>query len=72
MGVCGRVDLVCAFVRALVLFEIDAARRVAAVVRDRVFRAGAAMSIAARTAVRRLARFRVGTLVRGADTLGSG
>ena len=30
VGVCGRVNLVRAFVRALVLLEIDAARRVAA------------------------------------------
>ena len=54
VGVCGRVDLVRAFVRALVLLEIDAARRVSAAVRDRVFRAGAVMSTAARTSARRL------------------
>ena len=61
-----------AFVRALVLLEIDAARRVAAAVRERVFRAGAVMSIAACTAARRLESFRVGTLVIGAYTLGRG
>ena len=44
VGVCGRVDLARAFIRALVLLEIDAARRVAAAVQDRVFRAGAVMS----------------------------
>ena len=54
------------------LLEIDAARRVAAAVRDRVFRAGAVMSTAARTAARRLESFVVGTLVIGADTLGRG
>ena len=37
-----------------------------------VFRAGAVMSTTARTAARRLERFRVGTLVIGADTLGRG
>ena len=72
VGVCGGFDLVRAFVRALVLLEIDAARRVAAVVRERVFRAGAVMSTAARTAARRLEIFRVGTLVIGADNLGRG
>ena len=72
VGVCGRADLVRAFVRALVLLEIGAVRRVAAAVRERVFRAGAVMSIAARTAARRLERFIVGTLVIGADTLGRG
>ena len=71
-GGCHALDLVRAFVRALVLLEIDAARRVAAAVRDRVFRAGAVMSTAACTAARRLERFRVGTLVIGADTLGRG
>ena len=69
MGVCGRVDLVRARVRDLVLAEIDAAKRVAAAVRDRVFRAGAVMSTDARTAARRLDRFRVGKIVIGADTL---
>ena len=72
MGVCGRVDLVCARVRDLVLAEIDAAKRVAAAVRDRVFRAGAVMSTDARTAARCLDRFCVGTLVIGVDTLGRG
>ena len=72
VGVCGRVDLVRAFVRALVLLEIDATRRVAAVVRNRVFRAGALMSTAACIDARRLERFRVGTLVIGADTIGRG
>ena len=72
VGVCGRVGLVRAFVRALVLLEIDAARRVAAAVRDRVFRAGAVMSTVACMAARRLERFCVGTLVIGADTLGRG
>ena len=72
MGVCGRVDLVRARVRALVLVEIDAARRVAVAVQDRVFRAGAVMSTGARIAVRRFDRFLVGTLVIGADTLGRG
>ena len=72
VGVCGRADLVRAFVRALVLLEIVAVRRVAATIRERVFRAGAVMSTAACTAARRLKRFRVGTLVIGADTLGRG
>ena len=72
VGVCGRVDFVRAFVRVLVLLELDSERRVAAAVQDRVFRAGAVMSTAARTAARRLERFRVGTLVIGADTLGRG
>ena len=72
VGVGGRVDLVRAFVRALVLLEIDAARRMAAAVRDRMFHAGAVMSTAAFKAARRLERFRVGTLVIGADTLGRG
>ena len=61
-----------AFFRALVLLEIGAVRCVAAAVRERVFRAGAVMSTAALTAARRLERFRVGTLVIGADTLGRG
>ena len=72
VDVCGRVDLVRAFVRALVLLEIDVTRRVAAAVRDRVFRAGAVMSTADCIAARRLERFRVGTLVICADTLGRG
>ena len=61
-----------AFVRALVLLEIGAVRRVAAAVQDRVFRVGAVMSTASRTAARCLERFLVGTLVIGADTLGRG
>ena len=72
MGIYGRVDLVRAFICALLLLEIDAARRVAAAVRDRVFRAGAVMSTAACMVARRLDRFCVGTLVIGADTLGIG
>ena len=72
VGVCGLFDLVRTFVCALVLPEIDAARRVAAAVRDRLFRAGAVMSNAARTTARLFERFRVGTLVIGADTLGRG
>ena len=71
-GVCVRVDLVRAFVCARVLLEIDAARRVAATVQDHVFRAGEVMSTDACIAERRLERFRVGTLVIGADTLGRG
>ena len=72
MGVCGRVDLVCARVRDLVLAEIDAAKRIAAAVRYRVFRLDAVMSTDDCTAARRLDRFRVVTLVIGADTLGRG
>jgi hypothetical protein len=72
VGICGRVDLVRARVRALVLVEIDAARRVAVAVRDRVFRAGAVMSTGARTDAHRFDRFRVGRAVIGADTLGRG
>ena len=70
MGVCERVDLVRALVRTLVLLEIDAARRVAAAVRDRVLRAGAVMSTCGLKAARRFDRFRVGAVVIGADTLG--
>ena len=62
MGVCGRVDLARVFVRALVPVEIDADRRVAAAVQDRVFRAGAVMSTDSRTAARRFDRFRAGNL----------
>ena len=72
VGVCGRVDLALAFVRALVPVEIAAARRVAAAVRDRVFRAGAVMSTGACTTARRFERFRGGTGVIGTDTLGRG
>jgi hypothetical protein len=72
VGVSGRVDFVRALVRALVLFKMDAARRVAAAVRDRVFRAGALMSTDGRTAARRFDRFRAGTVVIGTDTLGRG
>ena len=72
MGVCGRVDLARAFVRALVLVEIDAARRVAAAVQDRVFRAGAAMSTGAHIDARRFERFLAGTFAIGTDTLGRG
>jgi hypothetical protein len=72
VGVCGRVDLVRAFVRALVLFEIDAARRVAAAVRDRVFRAAAGMLTHGRTAARRFDRFRAGIVVIVTDILGRG
>jgi hypothetical protein len=72
VGACGRADLVRAFVRSRLLLEIDAARRVAAAVHDCLFRAGAVMSTAARIDARRLERFRVGTLVIGADTLGRG
>ena len=49
MGVCGRVNRGRARVRDLVLAEIDAAKCVAAAVRDRVFRAGAVMLTDART-----------------------
>ena len=72
VGVCGRVDLVRARVRTMALVEMGATRRVAAAVRDRVFRAGAIMSTGVCIDARRFARFRVGTLVIGADTLGRG
>ena len=48
------------------------ARRVASAVRDQVLRAGAVVSTGACICVRRFARFRLGTLVIGADTLGRG
>jgi hypothetical protein len=66
------VDLARAFVRALVPVEIAAARRVAAAVRDRVFRAGAVMVTGACITARRFDRFCAGTGVIGTHTLGSG